>query len=1065
MNSPNKSLKPRDVIEKIRTEVYLLDIEKESEQIRNGAKNLQIQLNNALKLLSDDLYSKKSHFVLELVQNADDNDYPPGVVPKLIFSLAPKQLVLINNEVGFSEPNVQALCRVGQSSKANKSGYIGEKGIGFKSVFTVSNAPEIHSNGYHFRFDRRDEANLLGYVVPQWCEPPEETNPKVTTIILPAADNFEFSRETLEDLDARLLLFLSKVREVTLQHDEKKLTYRRRDKDGLSYLTTEARGPEAPPKTEENRYVRVAVDFPMTEFPDEKRPGVLKSSLVLAFSVDSDGAASPEPSSKVFAFLPIRQVGFKFSIQADFILSSSREDILTDRPWNKFLRVAISAAFKIAISSFKKTDELAFSYLKYLPAAGEISDPFFKPVAESILKALAQAESLPSAAGQWTLPSALRIARKGFRDLFSSELALELFGFDYVDARVQGSDELLRKLGVKDILLSDVLSVFEQHGSWLKQQSLEWKARFFAYIAVHDVPALINAGLAKLPCVPTNTGDFVIPDQTSVFYPLSKGKKYGFEHELVIVDSELLEHAQQHSERVQNLFAALKVRRDDPYDLVTSHILPRHHGESWMPYVDAAMSISMLDHCGTTHRLDAKACIKRLMQLKTEGGETIKQLQAIYRHLERLWDSDSAYIKLSFASDGLIRTKDARTLWAKPSQVAWHSNGPFLDSLYPPLQGQYRDFSGFFLNKLGIPKELPTAKWVDALAKLGTVATIEERRRVALAIYKRANRDLTPHFGQNDVPTPGWLDTFEDGKVFLNHRDELVPNDELLFANDAPDLASLFSDSPDVSFLDVSSEEVPRIGRLLDATNVQRVSASVVVKVVEAAGGRLDAEMTNRTRRAASHLGRLLYAKSHASFENALEQGLFLRLRELEVIEVPELKLSVSLGETSRITTANIARDMDRIFVKAGTRSVIDQLATELPGPDVSRTGVDGGDAQADAVVRRVQQWVQVEDLRPEDVVVLVAKRPKAHSYDLLEQRGEAAGITWAVEAHGQKRSVLIDTVARFKGLEAQAVVLWLGDEISDEKQWETVYVGTTRAKSLLAIVASQKTLKCLRAR
>ncbi len=139
--------------------------------------------------------------------------------------------------------------------------------------------------------------------------------------------------------------------------------------------------------------------------------------------------------------------------------------------------------------------------------------------------------------------------------------------------------------------------------------------------------------------------------------------------------------------------------------------------------------------------------------------------------------------------------------------------------------------------------------------------------------------------------------------------------------------------------------------------------------------------------------------------------------------------------------------------------------APELPGPDVCRTGVDGDDAQADAVARRVQQWVQVEDLRPEDVVVLVAKRPKAHSYDLLEQRGEAAGLIWAVEAHGQKRSILVDTVARFKGLEAQAVVLWLGDEVGDEKQWETVYVGATRAKSLLAIVASQKTLKALRAR
>jgi hypothetical protein len=139
--------------------------------------------------------------------------------------------------------------------------------------------------------------------------------------------------------------------------------------------------------------------------------------------------------------------------------------------------------------------------------------------------------------------------------------------------------------------------------------------------------------------------------------------------------------------------------------------------------------------------------------------------------------------------------------------------------------------------------------------------------------------------------------------------------------------------------------------------------------------------------------------------------------------------------------------------------------APDMPGPDVSRTGVDGDEAQADAVLRRVHQWVHVEGLRPEDVAVLVAKRPKAQLYDLLDQRGEAVGVTWAIEVHGRQRSVLVGTVARFKGLEAQAVVLWLGDEVVDEKQWETVYVGATRAKSLLAIVGSQKVLKALRDR
>lgn len=137
----------------------------------------------------------------------------------------------------------------------------------------------------------------------------------------------------------------------------------------------------------------------------------------------------------------------------------------------------------------------------------------------------------------------------------------------------------------------------------------------------------------------------------------------------------------------------------------------------------------------------------------------------------------------------------------------------------------------------------------------------------------------------------------------------------------------------------------------------------------------------------------------------------------------------------------------------------------DLPGPAVERVALEGDDAQADAIVRRVRQWIYDEALRPEDVAVLVAKRPKAHLYDLLQQRSQNADIAWAVEAHGRKRSVLVDTVARFKGLEAPAVVLWLGDEVVDDEQWEAVYVGTTRAKSLLCIVGSPKTLKALRAK
>lgn len=46
--------------------------------------------------------------------------------------------MVLNNERGFSGDNIRALCDVGNSTKKEPTaGYIGKKGIGFKSVFRV----------------------------------------------------------------------------------------------------------------------------------------------------------------------------------------------------------------------------------------------------------------------------------------------------------------------------------------------------------------------------------------------------------------------------------------------------------------------------------------------------------------------------------------------------------------------------------------------------------------------------------------------------------------------------------------------------------------------------------------------------------------------------------------------------------------------------------------------------------------------------------------------------------------------------------------------------------------
>lgn len=1137
----------RDFIERVRRTFLVGD--DVPEYLQEGAKNLQTQLNNALRLLSEDLYSKKSHFVLELVQNADDNDYAKGVVPELTLSVSPGRLVLTNNEVGFSEKDIGAICKVGASTKTNdKQHHIGEKGIGFKSVFSVSDAPEIHSNGYHFRFDRTDPKHLLGYVIPTWCEAPPEALDGWTTIVLPASPKYEFDVSTLVDLDARVLLFLNKLKQLTLIQGGSTCSYRRLDHKGVSHLTTAVTAPDGTVTEGHQRYVRVTKTFDMTGVRDEKRPGVETSSMVLAFPVEPSGEARLEPASYVFAYLPIHQMGFKFPLHADFILNSGREGVLNDRAWNKGLRNSISTTFVAGLEQFKKNEALGLSYLNYLPDAADISDAFFGPVRQQIIQELSAVASLPSASGDWRRPSELRVAGAGFRALIPASLALKLFGFDYVDDRVQGGAKLLRELGVRDAGHEEVLEVFRTKGDWLAAQAVDWQAQLYAHIA-ENLSGFLKAGLLNVPCLPTADKKYATPAKVTAFFPLGKGKRYQFEHELTIVDVDLYEAAMALSPAVEQLFEALKVRPDDPYEMVVSHILPRHASQSWKesdhpalvghlryvkdkleayvsaaanrgetrsqaiqkltdgmwvgtklrseagvwtfsrisalylskeykpefcletlvpgvpgaddftspqyleekpknadadadvaewreffevlgirrspvlvqsnidwkcsdelglllradslatrrltleclnrhwptyalrlsyvlgtkrydtsfsrdlrateapllgrrttaplastyyltqelkailgegpPYVDAYLDVPMRDACRITHRLDARALIKRLKQLKQENGGTVRQVQTIYRELEKLWDTDDEFIKESFEEDGLVQMKGAIRGWFSPSQVSWRSNGRFLDSLYPPIQGPFRDFQGFFVEKLDVPRDLPLAKRVEALTKLDSLADRSEREEEALAIYKQAEKVLRLNINRQDY-RPAWMHVFEDETVYVNHHGSLVETSGNLFADDAPEYAKLFMTEEDLSFLAVPTIEVPRLKHLLEAADIPLLSASVDVEVEDSVEGSVNVPLTERVQRLVPCIARVLYAKQQTNFDDALKEHRFARLWRMEVIEVPELKLRVSLGDFEATTDADCALAGGDIRYRSKATSLKDRVAAEL---------------------------------------------------------------------------------------------------------------------------------------
>ncbi len=1144
---------PREVIEKIRSESFLLDLDGLPAHVQAGARSLQAKLNSALKLLSEDLYQTKTHFVLELIQNADDNTYPSGAIPHLTFHISPERLVATNNEVGFSEKNVIALCSVGESSKsANKVGYIGEKGIGFKSVFSVSEAPEIHSNGYHFKFDRSNKDNLLGFVVPTWHSANESIQHELTTIVLPASPEHSFSTSDFDGLNAEILLFLNKLRHLTFSYTKEEVKYLREDKGQITHIWSERTG-DVDNENTGTSYLRFERTLQISdENRDAKRPGVLATSIVLAFPLDSNGKAAPQRESNIFAFLPIRPEGFSFSIQADFILNSSREEVFVDRQWNKILRDEIANAFAEAVEEFKKTPELSLTYLTFIPSEAEIRSAFFKPIAKCVIELLSQMQCVFSASGTWKKPSELWEAVDTFRELFPSEISIALFGYDYIDARVKRTQEITKKLGVKNLTYTHILEIFSKHGQWLQQQPLSWRAKFYAFIASNR-DKLIEFKLLDCPCVPSSKNTLLTPSKSEFFFPLSESMTYGFEHELTFIDNELYQEALRISPDVAKLFSAFGVRTDNPYDLLKSHILPRHKGEEWkggghvalighlryvkdklsqfieiasangmnelaalktiregiwvgtkssegnswtfgradalylsssyepnfcietllageidrailvspsylatsrtdtthseeltswrnffvrlgirqspgitkdgndskcstellallqspksevcratlecmdqnwsyysshlsfvapnarpaiptpttfkqslrstaapsnkrnatalsesyyptdeiialigdsVTYVEATLSEPILTACGVTFQITSTTLLSRLKYLKDNGGDTGKQLQKIYREFDsRLWDHDAQQIRKAFYADGLVRVKGHHKTWAKPSDVAWRSNGHFIDSIFPPLATQYTDFSRFFLERLGVQTELPTEKYVEALRHLNEIPNAVDRQREAMSIYRKASRDLTYKLGSDAPPPPDWLEIFQHEAIFLTHRSTIRPKHKLLYANDAPEIASLFQDEEDIDLLTAQPNEVPRLARLLDECGIQYLSKSVNMKICGITAQDFDIELTERVRNAYLYFARVLYSKNSLAFDEALKAGHFGTIKHINVCKVKGLSLLVTLGPSFRTVESQIAYEQGTIFYRIGCVSIRDRLSAEL---------------------------------------------------------------------------------------------------------------------------------------
>ncbi|MBX7136111.1 MAG: ATP-binding domain-containing protein [Fimbriimonadaceae bacterium] len=138
----------------------------------------------------------------------------------------------------------------------------------------------------------------------------------------------------------------------------------------------------------------------------------------------------------------------------------------------------------------------------------------------------------------------------------------------------------------------------------------------------------------------------------------------------------------------------------------------------------------------------------------------------------------------------------------------------------------------------------------------------------------------------------------------------------------------------------------------------------------------------------------------------------------------------------------------------------------DIQGDDVQYDESPGRDAQAAKINSRIIDLVARQGVAAGDIVVLVADAiRKAEYYAALRRLPLPRPAAWLEEGVRGDNTVLVDTIQRFKGLESPVVILWGLDTIDLARCEELLYVGMSRAKSLLLLVARSETCGVIRSR
>jgi len=503
------------------------------EKIRNKDKGEMLK--RSIKASHDELYADPTHFLYELLQNAEDALGELSSRKKIRtvrFKLSDDALIFSHYGKPFNDEDVDSICDIRKSTKNdNDTGTIGKFGIGFKSVYEFTETPHISSGNEHFE--------IRNYVEPQEITPLAIKDGQ-TIIKLPfnrkdrtAGESKSEIEKGFGNFDAQSILFLRHITRIEWQTENENSGFLERTEKQLD---------------KQNKHVRMVtirsslqdkaeswLIFDRDVHNDEKDVNSLLEIGFLCTGSAKNWSVIPATKElNLSVYFPTEQeTHLKFHVQGRFNTTKTRERIIANT-WKNHLITETGEILIDALRWLKKNKKLDRGVFRCLPTdeAFFTSNKYpykpslrlFAPVAERLVKAFQEEELLPtSTRGFCSAPHARYPDDIELATLFKPAQLGDLYEdqtlrWISVEKCSGIRPYLTSRVGIEFIYIDNVIEHLNE--SFLEKQPDSWIRKFYEFLSENSYSPY---KIKQQPILRLEDGTHVKPSP-NVYLPPKKGK-------------------------------------------------------------------------------------------------------------------------------------------------------------------------------------------------------------------------------------------------------------------------------------------------------------------------------------------------------------------------------------------------------------------------------------------------------------------------------------------------------------------------------------------------------------